>query len=57
MHVKIFEIYILLHHQNPTQIPEERKRMSEIPYASSLGSIMYAMLCTKADVAYIGEQR
>ena len=32
--------------------PEERKRMNEIPYASAVGSIMYAMLCTKPDVAY-----
>ena len=26
--------------------------MNEIPYASTVGSIMYAMLCTKPDVAY-----
>ena len=32
--------------------PEERKRMNEIFYASTVGSIMYAMLCTKPDVAY-----
>ena len=32
--------------------PEERKRMSEISYASTVGSIMYAMLCTRPDVAY-----
>ena len=32
--------------------PEERKRMNEIYYASAMGSIMYAMLCTKPDVAY-----
>ena len=32
--------------------PEERKRMSEIPYASVVGSIMYAMLCTRPDVTY-----
>ena len=33
--------------------PKERKRMNEIPYASVVGSIMYAMLCTKHDVAYV----
>ena len=32
--------------------PEERKRMNEISYASAVRSIMYAMLCTKPDVAY-----
>ena len=32
--------------------PEERNRMSSIPYASTIGSIMYAMLCTRPDVAY-----
>ena len=38
-----------------TQCPtskEERERMSRIPYASAIGSIMYAMLCTRPDVAY-----
>ena len=34
------------------KILEERKRMNEISYASAVGSIMYAMLCTKPDVAY-----
>ena len=31
---------------------DERERMSKIPYASAIGSIMYAMLCTKPDVSY-----
>ena len=26
--------------------------MSRIPYASTMGSIMYAMTCTRSDVAY-----
>ena len=37
-----------------TQCPstqDERDRMSKIPYASAIGSIMYAMLCTRPDVA------
>ncbi|KAL1223092.1 Retrovirus-related Pol polyprotein from transposon TNT 1-94 [Cardamine amara subsp. amara] len=29
----------------------ERERMNKIPYASAVGSIMYAMLCTRPDVA------
>ena len=31
---------------------EEKERMSRIPYASAIGSIMYAMLCTRPDVAF-----
>ena len=31
---------------------EERKRMSKVPYASAIGSIMYAMICTRPDVSY-----
>ena len=37
-----------------TQCPNtssERERMREIPYASAIGSIMYAMLCTRPDVS------
>ena len=32
---------------------EEKNRMSSIPYALVVGSIMYAMLCTRPDVAYV----
>ncbi|KAG8483065.1 hypothetical protein CXB51_021938 [Gossypium anomalum] len=32
--------------------PQERERMSKIPYAFAIGSIMYAMLCTRPDVSY-----
>ncbi|KAI5395729.1 hypothetical protein KIW84_062059 [Lathyrus oleraceus] len=38
-----------------TQSPstkEERDHMNKIPYASAIGSIMYAMLCTRPDVSY-----
>src|SRR6266511_412916 len=36
-----------------TQCPttsEDREKMKVIPYASAIGSIMYAMLCTRLDV-------
>ncbi|KAL1225054.1 Retrovirus-related Pol polyprotein from transposon TNT 1-94 [Cardamine amara subsp. amara] len=36
-------------HRPSTQA--ERERMNRIPYASAVGSIMYAMLCTRPDVA------
>ena len=32
--------------QNPTTT-EDRERMKVIPYASAIGSIKYALLCTK----------
>ena len=31
---------------------DERDRMNGIPYASAIGSIMYAMLCTRPDLSY-----
>ena len=31
---------------------EERASMDKVPYASAIGSIMYAMLCTRPDVAH-----
>ena len=35
--------------QCPT-IAEDREKMKDVPYASAIGSIMYAMLCTRPDV-------
>ncbi|GKA13846.1 hypothetical protein Tco_0693492 [Tanacetum coccineum] len=32
--------------------PEEVKRMQNVPYASAVGSIMYAVSCTRPDVAF-----
>ncbi|GJT12406.1 retrotransposon protein, putative, ty1-copia subclass [Tanacetum coccineum] len=32
--------------------PEEVKRMQNVPYASAVGSIMYAVRCTRLDVAF-----
>ena len=34
------------------KIPEERKKMNEIPYASTVGSIIYIMLYIRPDIAY-----
>ena len=36
--------------QYPTSA-EDREKMSVIPYASAIGSIMYAMQCTRPDVS------
>jgi hypothetical protein len=42
---------ILSKTQSPTT-NQEIARMNGIPYASAIGSIMYAMLCTRPDIAY-----
>ena len=35
-----------------TQSPVEEEEMSRVPYASAVGSLMYAMVCTRLDLAY-----
>ena len=32
---------------------EERNHMSKVPYVSTIGSLMYAMVCTRLDIAHI----
>ena len=32
--------------------PDEQERMSRVPYTLAIGSIMYAMLCTRPDILY-----
>ena len=34
------------------QSPKEEEEMSQVPYASALGSLMYVMVCTRPDSAY-----
>ena len=34
------------------QTQDERTHMNKISYASAIGSVMYAMLCTRPDVSY-----
>ena len=31
---------------------KEKKRMSNVPYASAIGSLMYAMTCTQLDICF-----
>lgn len=38
-----------------TQCPstdDEKKEMQKVPYASAVGSLMYAMVCTRPDIAH-----
>ena len=43
-------------HLSKTMSPkttEEMAKMAKVPYASAIGSLMYAILCTRPDIAYI----
>ena len=42
----VLQVVKLSKNQSPTTA-EDRKKMKVIPYASAIGSIKYAMLCTK----------
>lgn len=37
---------------NSPQTDEEKQGMSNVPYASAVGSLMYLMVCTRPDIAY-----
>ena len=43
---------ILLSKDMCPKTKEERDNMNRIPFASAVGSIMYAMICTRYDVSY-----
>ena len=32
---------------------QEEDKMSKVPYASVVGSLMYAMVCTRLDIAHV----
>ena len=32
--------------------PEDMVEIAKVPYASAIGSLIYAMLCTRPDIAY-----
>jgi len=36
-----------------SQIEEEESHMSKVPYASAIESLMYAMVCTRPDIAHV----
>jgi hypothetical protein len=36
-----------------SKIEEEENDMSHVPYASAVGSLMYAMVCTRVEIAHL----
>ena len=43
---------IILSKEQCPKTPQEEEDMRRIPYASAVGSLMYAMLCTRPDICY-----
>jgi ATP-binding cassette subfamily B (MDR/TAP) protein 1 len=35
-----------------SEIDEEKDFMARVPYASTIGSLMYAMVCTRPDISH-----
>ena len=32
---------------------DEKEKMTRVPYANAVGSLMYAMMCTRPDICYV----
>ena len=47
-----FLAYLKLGKDDCPQSNEEKAEMAKIPYASACGSLMYAMVATRLDIAY-----
>ena len=43
--------YFKLSKEQPPKIEEEKGHMRKVPYVSTIGSLMYAMVCTRPDIA------
>ena len=43
---------IILSKEQCPKTPQDEEDMKRIPYASTVGSLMYAMLCTRFDICY-----
>lgn len=51
VYIKWFGHFKLCSEQSPSS-DEEKEKMQKVPYASAVGSLMYAMVCTRPDIAY-----
>ena len=48
-----FRHSIHLSREMSPKTPKDMMEMAKVPYASAIGSLMYAMLCTRPDIAYV----
>jgi hypothetical protein len=46
------ESHFKLSKKQSPKTDEEREKMAKVPYASAVGSLMYAMVCTRPDIAH-----
>ena len=44
--------YFKLSKKQSSKTAEERDHISKVPYALAIGSLMYAMVCTRPDIAH-----
>ncbi|KAL2326857.1 hypothetical protein Fmac_020284 [Flemingia macrophylla] len=44
--------HLKLSSQLSPKIDEEREYMAKVPYANAVGSLMYAMVCTRPDISH-----
>ena len=47
-----FSNHFKLSKEQSPKTAEERDHMALVPYASAVGSLMYAMVCTRPDIAH-----
>ena len=52
MKVPIHDVGVNLYVEQCPKTQEEEKDMSHVTYASVVSSLMYAMVCTRPDIAY-----
>ena len=45
-------VYLKLIKEMYPKTQEEEDKMYKVPYASTIGSLMYAMVCTRLDIAH-----
>lgn len=44
---------VLLSKEQCLKTPQEEERMRIVPYASAIGSFIFAMLCTRPDICFV----
>ena len=48
----LLDSHFKLSKEQSPKTEEERDHMSKVPYVSTIGSLMYAMVCTRPDIAH-----